>query len=71
MKLNGLDYFNLSSHLAENECMVQQSTREFVDDEIIPIIDGHFENGTFPNALIPKIVNMGYFGINLPTYFIL
>ena len=44
MKLDGLDYLNLSSLLDENECIVQQSTREFVDKEIIPIIDGHFDS---------------------------
>ena len=66
MKLDGLDYLNLSSLLDENECIVQQSTREFVDKEIIPIIDGHFEEGTFPGKLIPKIADMGFLGINLP-----
>ena len=66
MKLDGLDYLNLSSHLAENECMIQQSTREFVDNEIISIIEGHFEEGTFPDAIIQKIAEMGFFGINLP-----
>ena len=66
MKLAGLDYFDLSSHLSDNECMVQQSTREFVDNEILPIIDKHFENGTFPDDLIPKFAEMGFFGINLP-----
>ena len=66
MKLNGLDYLNLSNHLTDNECMIQQSTREFVDNEIIPIIDAHFEEGRFPDDLIPKIAEMGFFGINLP-----
>jgi len=66
MKLDGLDYLNLSSHLDENECIVQQSTRKFVEKEIIPIIDGHFEAGTFPIELIPKIADMGFLGINLP-----
>ena len=66
MKLDGLDYLNLSSHLDDNECMVQQSTREFVDKEIIPIIDEHFEACTFPDTLITKIADMGFFGINLP-----
>ena len=32
----GLDYFDLSSHLSYNECRVQQSAREFVDNEILP-----------------------------------
>ena len=66
MKLDGLDYLNLSSLLDENECIVQQSTREFVNKEIIPIIEEYFEAGTFPDKLIPKIADMGFFGINLP-----
>ena len=44
MKLDGLDYLDLSSHLSENEIMVQKSARDFVGKEIIPIIDEHFEN---------------------------
>ena len=44
MKLDGLDFLDLSSHLSENEIMVQHSTRKFVDKEIIPIIDEHFED---------------------------
>ena len=66
MKLTGLDYLDISSHLTENECMVQQSTREFVEMEILPIIAEHFEQETFPVSLIPKIGKMGYLGINLP-----
>ncbi len=67
MKLAGLDYFDLSNHLTDNECMIQQSTREFVEKEILPIINEHFERGTFPNNLIPKFVDMGLLGINLPV----
>tara|TARA_B100000131_G_C18070455_1_gene594207 strand:- start:120 stop:1289 length:1170 start_codon:yes stop_codon:yes gene_type:complete len=66
MKLDGLDYLNLSNLLQNKEIMVQQTTRKFVNNEIIPIIDKHFELGTFPNSLIPKISKMGFFGINLP-----
>ena len=66
MKLNGLDYLNLSSYLAEDECMIQQSTREFVDNEIIPIIEEHFENATFPDHLVKKFGEMGFLGMNLP-----
>ena len=65
MNLDGLDYLDLSNHLKENEIMVQQSTREFVNNEILPIIDKHIENGTFPDNLTSKIADMGFFGINL------
>tara|TARA_Y100001970_G_scaffold255667_1_gene332589 strand:- start:156 stop:1325 length:1170 start_codon:yes stop_codon:yes gene_type:complete len=66
MKLEGLDYINLSDHLNDNECMVQHSTREFVNKEILPIIDEYFELAKFPSQLIPMFAKMGYFGINLP-----
>ena len=37
MKLNCIDYVNISEHLNDDELMVQHTTREFVDKEIIPI----------------------------------
>ena len=69
MKLKGLDYLDISRHFSEEEIMVQHSARDFVDNEINPIIDEHFKNGTFPDFLIPKFAEMGFLGINLPTEF--
>ena len=39
MKLDCLDYLNINSHLNENEIMAQKATKEFVNKEILPIID--------------------------------
>ena len=39
MKLTGLDFLGISNHFNEDEIMVQRTTREFVDNEIIPIIE--------------------------------
>ena len=69
MKLKGLDYLGISSHFSEEEIMVQHSARTFVENEINPIIDQHFHDGTFPSELIPKFAEMGFLGINLPTEF--
>ena len=66
MKLNGLDYLDIYNNLEENEVMVQKSTRDFVDKSIIPIIEQHFEDGTFPSELITQLAQMGFLGINLP-----
>ena len=66
MKLNYLDYLKIYSNLEENEIMVLKSTRQFVDNEIIPIIEKKFELGSFPKELIPKMAKMGFFGINFP-----
>jgi glutaryl-CoA dehydrogenase len=40
--------------------------RRFVDDKVIPIIDKHFEESTFPAELIPQMAELGLFGANLP-----
>ena len=47
MKLKGLDYLDISGHFSDEEIMVQHNTREFVDNEISPIIDKHFHDATF------------------------
>jgi len=66
MKLSCLDYLDISKHFSENELMIQKSAREFVDNEIIPIIEEHFESGTFPKHLIQQFAEMGFLGINIP-----
>lgn len=66
MKLMGLDYLGISDLFSDEELLVQKSTREFVDNEILPIIDKHFKDGTFPNELIKKFGELGYLGMNLP-----
>lgn len=64
--MTSLDYLGISQHFTEDEIMVQRTTREFVDKEIIPIIEEHFENATFPKHLIKKFGDMGFLGMNLP-----
>lgn len=48
--------------------MIRDTVREFVSDEVMPTIDQHFEAGTFPTDLIPKIGELGLLGANLEGY---
>lgn len=66
-KFSGVDYFNIESLLSEEEIMVRDSVREFVTDNIIPIIEEHNRNSTFPHDLISKMAEIGLFGGNLPA----
>ena len=66
MNLKGLDYLDISSQFSEDEIMIQHSVREFVDKEVMPVIDEHFKNGTFPDELIPQFADMNLLGVNLP-----
>ena len=66
MKLNALDYMGISSHFSEEELMAQNTARDFSEKEIMPIIEGYYEKGEFPEHLIPKFGELGFFGVNIP-----
>ncbi len=66
-KFSGVDYFNIDSLLSEEESLVRDTVREFVDDNVIPIIEKHNRAGTFPTDLIPKMAELGLFGSTLPA----
>ncbi len=56
------------SLLSEEELMVRQTARQFVEDRFIPQITQHFRDGTFPNELTAPIAELGFFGANLEGY---
>ncbi len=68
-KFQGIDYFNIEDLLSEEEILVRNSVREFVDEEVVPIIEESYQDGTFPMDIIPKMAELGLFGINLPEEF--
>jgi glutaryl-CoA dehydrogenase len=61
-----LNYFDLP--FTDEERLVQQTTREFVEAEALPTIAAHFEAATFPSQLIPKMGELGLIGASLPKY---
>lgn len=65
-QLNCTDYYMMSELLTEEELMIQNATRDFVDNEVMPVITEAHRKGEFPMHLIPKIAELGYFGANLP-----
>tara|TARA_X000001036_G_scaffold138917_1_gene131676 strand:+ start:779 stop:1945 length:1167 start_codon:yes stop_codon:yes gene_type:complete len=67
-KYEGVDFYNLDQHLTEEELMVRDLVRDWVDEEVLPIIEDYYTKGTFPLELIPKIGEMGLFGCNLAGY---
>ncbi len=64
-KYQGIDYMQLDGLLSEEELLVRQTVREFVDDRIIPIIEKHYQAGTFPMDIIPAMADLGLFGSTL------
>jgi glutaryl-CoA dehydrogenase len=64
----GVDYLLIDSLFSEQEKMVRQTARQFVDEQVVPTIKDHFREGTFPKHLIPEMGRMGFLGANLTGY---
>ncbi len=63
----GVDYFYLDASLSEDEILVRNTVREFVDDKVLPVIEKHYEEGSFPRFLVPQMADLGLFGSTLPA----
>ena len=66
MPFKGVDFYRIDDMLTDEERMIRDTVRRFVDDRVIPVIDSHFENATFPAQLVPEMAKIGLFGGNLP-----
>jgi glutaryl-CoA dehydrogenase len=65
-EFRGVDFYRMDDLLSEDEKLVRDTVRGFVADKVLPIIDHHFEEATFPMHLLPEMAELGMFGANLP-----
>ena len=64
----GVDYLHIDSQFTEQELMVRQTARQFVEDRVIPLVRDSFREGRFPKDLIPELGRLGFLGANLDGY---
>ena len=67
-RFTGVDYFLIDSLFNEQELLVRQTARQFVEDRAIPVVRDCFREGRFPTALIPEFGRLGFLGANLEGY---
>jgi glutaryl-CoA dehydrogenase len=67
-KFQGFDFLHLDSSFTEDELLVRKTTRDFVEDKIVPIIEECFRDGRFPRELVSQMGQLGFFGANLQGY---
>ena len=53
-RYEGVDFYKLEQHLTEEEIMVRDLVRDWVDEKVIPIIEEYYTKGTFPTELISE-----------------
>src|ERR1700687_3863077 len=66
--LADLDFYNLDELLSAEDKMTRNSVRQFVQREVMPNVERHFADESFPLELIPKLAELGIFGANLHGY---
>ena len=65
-RFEGIDFYNLDALLSEEERMVRDTIRSWVDDRLMPIIADAYIQRKFPTELIPELGELGVLGANLP-----
>lgn len=68
-EFQGVDFYRTDELLNEEEWMVRNTVRDFVSEKVLPIIDRHFEEGTFPVHLVREMAELGLLGVNLPQQY--
>ncbi len=64
----GVDYLQIDSLFSEQELLVRQTARQFVEDRVIPLVRDCFREARFPKELIPEFGRLGFLGANLEGY---
>jgi glutaryl-CoA dehydrogenase len=67
-RFTGVDYLQTDSLLSEQELLVRQTARQFVEDRAIPLVRDCFRDARFPKELIPEFGRLGFLGANLEGY---
>jgi len=64
----GVDYLMIDTQFNEQELLVRQAARQFVEERVIPIIRDCHREARFPIELIPELGRLGFLGANLEGY---
>ncbi len=64
----GVDFLQFDSLLSEEERMIRDTVRDFVEKEVMPVIAEYYGRGEFPMHLVPQMAELGLFGANLKGY---
>jgi glutaryl-CoA dehydrogenase len=68
VSIESSDFYGVDDLLTSEEKEIRDRVRTFVNDECMPIIADHFDKGTFPIQVIPRMAEMGLFGVHVDGY---
>jgi glutaryl-CoA dehydrogenase len=68
IKFRGVDFIDFDTLLNDDERLVRDTARKFIEDNLIPIIEECNRGGRFPRELVKPMAEMGFFGASLKGY---
>jgi glutaryl-CoA dehydrogenase len=68
LKFRGVDFIGFDTLLNDDERLVRDTARKFIEDNLIPIIEECNRAGRFPRELVKPMADLGFFGANLKGY---
>ena len=68
IKFRGVDFLEFDTLLSDDERLVRDTARKFIEDNLIPIIEECNRAGRFPRELVKPMADLGFFGANLKGY---
>src|ERR1700756_5822744 len=68
IKFRGVDFLQFDTLLSDDERLVRDTARKFIEDNLIPIIEECNRAGRFPRELVKPMAELGFFGANLKGY---
>jgi len=67
-KFKGVDFIEFDSLLTDDERLVRDTARRFIEDNLVPIIEQCNRDGRFPRELVKPMADLGFFGASLKGY---
>src|SRR6058998_920164 len=68
IKFRGVDFIEFDSLLTDDERLVRDTARKFIEDNLIPIIEECNRAGRFPRELVKPMADLGFYGASLQGY---
>ncbi len=68
INFKGVDFLEIDSLLSDDERLVSDNTRLFIEENLIPIIEQCNRDGRFPKELIKPMGELGFYGASLTGY---
>jgi len=68
LKFRGVDFISFDSLLSDEERLVRDTARQFIEDNLIPIIEECNRAGRFPRELVKPMGDLGFYGASLKGY---